>query len=174
MPPVTPTSYEALVVANAITMLATSATFQALVGVATAALARGRIIESWGGNPGRTGGRTQATASNGEAFTLAAPFAIVHQAEMTPELAGVASFDYSGTVTIRLHLVRQSAGETAPDTFVRGRNVMGAIRAEVEALFGSSGCLASGTVRSEGPFLPDETGAEGDDLTAELFIDWFA
>lgn len=174
MPPVTPTSYEAKAVANGIAMLSRSATFQTLVGLATPTLALGRIIESWGGNPARTSSRAQATATNGENFTLAAPFAIVHQSEMTTELAGVASYDYTGTISIRLHLARQSGSEAAPDTFVRGRNVLGNIRAELEALFGSDGCLANGAIRSEGPFLPEETGAEGDDLTAELFIDWFA
>ncbi len=172
--PVTPDSYEAAAVAFGIAMLANSATFQALLGVGTAALAKAKIIESWGGTAGLTGGKGRATATDNTQFALAPPYAIVHQATMDPELIGIAVYEYTGTIAIELHLPRRTGSDTPPETFRRGRNTMGLIAAEIRAQFGAAGCLATGTCRSEGPSMPEQSGAEGDEQIADLFIEWTA
>jgi hypothetical protein len=135
---VTADSYEAKAVDLAITMLANSTTFQTLVGAANATAAKAKIIESWGGNPGRTGGKGKATATDGTQFTINPPFAVVHQSEIDTELGGVASIDYSGSIGIELHLARVTATDSPPETFRRGRNTLGFIRAELLALFGGA------------------------------------
>lgn len=172
--PVTPSSYEALTVAAAITMLASSTTFQTLVGAVSVATAKAKIIESWGGNPGRTGGKGKATATDGTQFVMAPPYALVHQSEMSSSIGGISSYDYSGNVAIEIHLARVSGNEAPPDTFVRGRNTMGAIRSEMQALFGATNCLATGSVDSAGPTLPEDSGADGAELIADLSIEWIA
>lgn len=172
--PVTADSYEAQAVERGIAMLANSSTFQALVGAANATQAKAKIIESWGGNPGRTGGKGKATATDGTQFTLTAPFAVVHQSELDTELGGVASIDYAGSIGIALHLARVTSTDSPPETFRRGRNTIGAIRAELQALFGGANYLATGTARSAGPTLPEDSGADGAELIGEIILDWTA
>ena len=172
--PVTADSYEAKVVEFAITMLAGSATFRALVGAATPALAKAFIIESWGGNPPNTGGRGKFTATENSQKTFAPPFALVHASEMDTELAGTTSYDYSGTVAIEIHMPRQTGSDTPPETFRRGRNTMGAIRDEIAAQFGATNCLATGSTSSAGPTLPDQTAADGNALIGDITINWQA
>lgn len=172
--PVTYDSYLAKVVEAGITMLAASATFRTLVGAADSAAAKTRIVESWGGAPAQAGGAAKAKAVDGTSFTAAPPFGHVHSPGMQQELAGVGFYIYRGDVMIGLVQVRKLTGETPAEQFRRARNIADGVRADLTAMFGTTGCFAQGTIDIDGPELPDETGADGDALVATLILSWEA
>lgn len=154
--PETPTSYEALVVAYAIEQLAACATFQTLTGTASAAAAKARIVDGWGGWPADNAGRDKATNALGDVIALEAPFAEAHSTAFDRQQVALAEYGHRGEVTI-LVVAAAGADELPPDVMRRGRNLAGAIAAEFQAQFGTVGRLLAGDVRVEGPSAPDET-----------------
>ncbi len=166
------TSYKATATQAGITMLAGSATFQTLVGAASATLAKAKIVEEWGGTPVLAGGQGKAVASDLSAFTATPPFAILRNAELITERIGVGIIAYRGTISLLLLQARRLTGETAPETLRRAANIADAIRAEIQAQFGTSGCFAEGACSIHGPGLPDETGADADAIEAIITIDF--
>lgn len=171
----TSTSYEAQALDLGVAHLINSASFQALLGVTSAAAARRRVIETDGGIPADhnpADGDPQATAGDDSVFTLEPPFAIAAEATDPPEEAGTGVYTRRGKVVLTLALPRRLPGETAPQAQRRGRNVLGGIRADCEAQFGAAGRLATGTAAAEGPFLPDEIGAERDALFGIITLTW--
>lgn len=170
--PVSYDSYEAKAVERVIAMLADSATFRTLVAAATAAAAKQRIVESWGGEPRDAAGDERAVACDGTAFAAVPPFAHVHCAELTPTLEGIGVYSYAGTVMIGLAMPRRAALETPGEAMRRGRNVLGAIRLELTTMLGGSTYLATATISTQGPEVPDDTGADRDAIFGTITIDF--
>jgi hypothetical protein len=147
------TSYLALFSAALCQQLADCASFQALVGVGSAAAAKGLIVEDDGGDPAAT-----TAACDGSIFNAnTASFAIVRIGE--PERVdrgALLSFGWEIPAEIDL-IMRGTAGDSAPSVFRRARNSSDAIRAEFEALFGSSSTrIAYGRVKVDRLKLTDE------------------
>ncbi len=150
---VSPTSYEALVVDYAAAMLAGSTTFQALVGVASAVLARPFIVET----------------ENGSA--KAKPYALVHTEAFKSEYLGHGVYGRSGEVIAIIHTTNTN-GDTDPEVHRRLRNTGGAIRSEMMALQGGSGYLAHVDIDVDGPVRRDESGADRGTGQILLTIRW--
>ncbi len=164
------TSYKASATLAAITMVAGSATFRTLVSAATPTLALAKIVEEWGGTPKLAGGREKAIASDNSAFTATPPYAIVHLPSLDVERIGIAVYRYHGSVDVVLIMPRRVSTETPPESMRRATNTADAIRDEILAQFGTTGCFAVGTCEIIGPGLADETGADSDALQALLTI----
>lgn len=167
------TSYDAIAMSNAITMLAGSATFRTLLGAtlgASAITAKARIIESWGGNPPQAGAARSAKATDGTSFALVPPFAHIHVPSIPSDRIAVATYEYRFDVRIVVLMPRLVGSETPAETFRRGRNVLGGIRADIEDQFGDTGCFAVGSVNTEGPELPHEASADGDSLVGSIIV----
>lgn len=168
---VTYDSYEAAVVGYAIAMLCGSATFRTLVGAANPTAAQARVIEFDGGNPYEVG-QAQARAADGSTFTVAPPY------------AQVAATDFSSDDTTALGWVRRNgtveiaitfppvANDTPAERVRRTLNLLGLIRAEIEAQFGTAGKLALGFVGTQLMPLPDDTGALRGTTAGKLTITW--
>lgn len=168
---VTYDSYEAAVVGYAIDMLCGAATFRTLVGAANPTAAKARVIEFDGGDPYIVG-QAQAKAADGSTFTVAPPY------------AQVASTDFSSDDTTAMGWVRRNgaveialtfapvAGDTPAERVRRSLNLLGQIRAEIEAQFGTAGKLALGYVSTQLLPLPDDTGALRGTTAGKLTITW--
>ena len=169
-------AYEAAVLRNTVNMLALSPTFQSLLP--PAADPKSYIIESWGGTIDWTAGQVNmANTTNGQTVSTLGVHAIVHEPTMDDEFAGPGFWHHRGTVTIILHQLRAAAtDQTAPDVLRRGRNIQSAIRHEINALFGSvpETVLAQGECKSDGPYLPDESGVDAPLMIGKLSITWWA
>ena len=158
MPPVAPTSYEANTVDLAIEMLAQSATFRTLTGAANAAAARGFIVNGHGGDPQQNGAQGKTTMADGTQVTRPANYAIVSSEDFQRERIAFVEYAHSGVIQV-IVIATTTGGDTPADIMVRGRNVMGAIAAEIETQFGQSGRLLAGHVETHGPSLPETTGS---------------
>ncbi len=168
---VTPTSYQALAVANALTMLARSATLQAAASVGSEASARGVIINSHGGAPPASGGIGKALASDGSTIDLeTGVYAEIGLGSLVPTIAGVGYWDRDGNIGIRIVIPRVLPGESPADNATRAHNVIGGICADIEALFGADGCLAQGAAEPAGIDLSDETGADQNHTTGYISV----
>jgi hypothetical protein len=136
--------------------------------------AKAFVIELDGGTPGRAAGQGSAITTANTTLKLVPPYAIVGAEPLDEQLAGIRSSDYSGPAVIDLRLPRKIGAETPPESLRRGKNTIGAIRAQCAARYGSSGCLGTGTATSEGPFLPDETGSQAEEMTGGITLNWSA
>ena len=168
---VTYDSYEAAVVGYSIDMLCGSATWRTIVAAATPALAKARVIEFDGGDPYEVG-QNQAKAADGSTFTVAPPYAQVattaFDADDTTALGWVKR---SGQVEIAITFA-PVAGDTPAERVRRTLNLLGQIRAEIEAQFGTAGKLALGYVTTQLMPLPDDTGALRGTTAGKLTIHW--
>lgn len=168
-------SYLAIARANAVTMLANSATWRAITDTVVGAGGKNRIIEATGGTPIENGDRTGKTcASDGTLFTPAPPFALVYLPNLARRLAGVGTFDFSGAITIELYLPGKQVGETVAQMWRRVDNVADTIADEITALFGTAGCLATGSCSTEVVAQPDDTGADRATIQRNLTLEWDA
>jgi hypothetical protein len=172
--PTTYDSYESKVIEYALAMLINSAQFRLMVGAATPTDAKSFVVESWGGDPGRTTGKNKFIASDNAQKNAVPPYALITENNIDPQLNGISSIDYNGQVVIQLVMPRKLTGETPPESMRRARNVLGIIRDEIQAQFGTTGRLATGAAISAGPFIPEDSGADGDALLAEILINWQA
>lgn len=161
--PVTADSYDARVSAAVVTMLAASATFQALVAAANAAAARPFIIEDDSGR--------ELKGVDGAAIDLTKAFAVVRLGPVQSELRAANTWGRSGDGEILL-FVPVVTGDTPAEQFRRARNAQGLIRADIEAQFGTAGALTAGTFVSERIELGDETTANRLRLIAPLTLSW--
>ncbi len=173
MPATTPTGYEAATLDLAIEMLAQSATFRTLVGAATPALARGFIVNGWGGDPVTANGKGKTTMADGGVITRPTKYAIVAAVPDTFRRTqiGLREWSHSGQIRIVVQDELQ-ANESAESITVRGRNNMGAIATEIEAQFGTAGRLLGGDLLTSGPSLPDATGSKRGTYDFMITIDW--
>lgn len=168
---VTYDSYEAAVVGYAIEMLAGSATFRTLVGAATPTLAKARIIEFDGGDP-YVVGQANAKAADGSTFTIAPPWAQVASTEfISDDTTALGWIRRSGQVEIAVTMPTV-AGDTPAERVRRSLNILGGIRADIEAQFGTAGKLALGYVTTTALPLPDDTGALRGTTAGKLTISW--
>lgn len=177
MADVTPTSYEALVMRNAMTMVQNSAALRTWLGITTPAEMLASIIESWGGDARRgRDDQPRQTFADGTTKLIPSKYIIVDIPEdgIRIEEGGDASDDYSGLVNVFIFQERQLAGETAYSAIRRARNLQGTARSEIRAQFGASGRLAKGIVQPLAIEIPDITSAEKDHLISPLVIDWYA
>lgn len=159
-------SYEAQVVAAAIAMLAASSTWQTWIGAADATAARGRIVETWTGIAELLQEDGTATAVDGTTFDAldGTPWAIVSAPGLAVDDIGVDTVAMSYTVAAAI-MWQPSADHTPGERYRAGRNQIGAIRDDIQALFGSAGMLALGAVSSEGP-----TASDLDDVAEAMLI----
>lgn len=165
------TSYEAAVVGYAIAMLCGSATFRTLVGAADATAALGRVIEFDGGDPAEAGDG-KAIAANGVAFTIAPPYAQVASMSFpTDDEQATGWTKRDGAVSIAIVLA-PTAGHKAPERPRNALNILGAIRDEIDAQFGTTGKLARGHADLELKPLPDGAGASRGTMSGLLTIHW--
>jgi hypothetical protein len=167
------TSFEAQAIQAAITMLSGSATFRTLVGAADAAAALASIIEHDGGSPLDNGADGIAKSCNGTAITLAtAPFAILVQGEIDADADQAYGWQrLSGKIDVWIH-VPTITGLAIQERTRRAWNLSGAIREEMRAQIGSTGCLALCAITAGTMPLPDDVGAEAGGIAAHLTIDW--
>ena len=173
MPATTPTSYEASTIDLAIEMLAQSATFRTLVGAASAALARGYIVNGWGGDPVTAGGKGKTTMADGSVITRPNKYAIVAPAPDTFRRVQIGLREWSHSGQIRIVVQDELLpSESAEAVTVRGRNTMGEIATELEAQFGTAGRLLGGDLSPSGPSLPDMTGSKRGTYDFMITIDW--
>lgn len=175
----TATSYEALVYDRAISTLANSATFRALVGAATPTLARGRIIEYDGGRQAKAAGTRdapQAVASDGSTFDLVLAHAVVRCGAFPTTDPAVAYQARTGQVEILVVIPDDTVDAdnlVPPWRYRRFLNLAGAIRAEIAAQTGSSTGLALAAVSLEPEPLADDTGGLlAKAAIARILIDW--
>lgn len=165
-------SYEAKALELAINMLCASASFQALVGAASAAAARAFVVETTSGAPADTNGKLgKGFATTGAELDLAVPpYAIVG---LEPGVArtrgGVGYFDYDFSVVIRLVFVRRISGDAPPDSGRRAWNVTGQITDQINAQVGGADALADAEAKSEGIFM-DEEGVHRDHVITQITI----
>ncbi len=167
----TPTSYEAATLDLGIEMLAQSATFRTAAGAASPALARGFIVNGWGGDPQAAGGQGRTTMADGTSKARPACYAIVSSHEYREVQIALAEYAHSGQIQIVV-VVPVTPGESAESVMVRGRNLMGAIRQEIRDQFGLAGRLLAGDLTAEGPSLPSDIGAKRQTFDFLITIDW--
>ena len=170
---VTASSYEAVALGNAVRMLSACASFQAMVGAASAAAALGSIIESVGGNPGENAGKKgMAIAVDGAEIDLgSSPHAIVGLVPGLSSSGGSIGY-YDRDFTIRISLIqlrRLSDTELPSDMSRRAWNNTGLIRDQLEAQKGSAGALADFEANSDGLFM-DEEGVGRNSIITEITI----
>lgn len=165
------TSYEAAVIGYAIAMVCGSATFRTLVGAADATAALGRVIEFDGGDAAEAGS-DKAIAANGTPFTIAPPYAQV--ASMVFPTDDEQATDWTkrdGTVLVAI-VIPPTTGHKAPERPRNALNILGTIRAEIEAQFGQAGKLARGKAELEMKPLPDGAGAARGTTSGIITITW--
>jgi hypothetical protein len=168
------TSYEAIAANNVANMVASSTTFQTLVGVGTSAAALAFITDTWGGTPGRDGGQNLSGNMAGTTFQTVAPFAVVRPDPMESSLHGVGWWDRTGQMEIQIFQLRLLPSEVPASTLQRCRNVHGGIRSDMESLFGSAGCMATGEITGEFPIFLDDTGVDLSAIMSVLKLRWWA
>lgn len=166
---VTADSYEARVVAAAVTMLTATAAWQTATGSASATASRAYVVESDGDDLQDD----SAVAVDGSTIDLATAdcWAVVHLLEHQTEVVGLGVERHSGQVGIRL-VLRDTAGDAPPERIRRSRNIAGNIRAQLLERYATSGALARGHVTLEGPGLPPVGGPEPDTTHAYLILHW--
>ena len=169
-------SYEANALACAVNMLALSPTFQSLL--VPGANPQSSIVESWGGTIDYTQGQVDtANTTNGQTVSTVGVHAVVHEPEMQDEFAGPGAWHHRGTVRIRIYQLRSMPTDTcAADVLRRGRNVLSGIRWDINQCFGSVPLtvFAQGECKSDGPYLPDESGADAWAIIGDLLLAWWA
>jgi hypothetical protein len=173
MPATTPTSYAAWTVQYAIAMLAASATFQTLVGAANETEALAFIVNGWGGDPQTAGGQGKTTMADGTVKDRPTSYGLVSPEDPVVRRTGIAfrSSSYSGRIQVFIVAAVQ-ANETAESVTVRGRNLLDAIAADIDAQFGSVGKLLAGDLEVSGPSLPDAVGSKRATFDGQITIDW--
>ncbi len=170
--PVAYTSYEAQVMAAAITMLANSATFQALLGVVTTAAAKSKIVEWDGGDPRQAGGPGKVIATDGTAFTLAPPYAQITTRLFNEDNA--VAFGWTkrtGQLEIAI-IVPLTVADTPPERIRRCANAVGGIASDIKAQFGTANCLAAGEATPAIAPLPEETGPLRGATVGTIALTW--
>lgn len=170
------TSYEAQVIQAIITMVATSATFQTLTSTVTPAAAKAYIIELDGGDEDEvTGGTGRSTACDNSTLNRLTAACWAHVCERPPELNPEShawlTWSRSGEITVRIWS-RRTTSDTPPERRRRMMNIIGSIRADLEALFTAAGCLPAGQITSRLEALPDDTGYARDLDSGLLTIHW--
>ena len=151
----------------AITMLAASATLQALLGVGTAAAAKARIVEWDGGDP-----PGKVTATDGSVFTLAPPYAQITTRVFTEDNA--VAFGWTkrtGELEIAI-IVPLTTADTPPERIRRCTNAVGGIAADITAQFGTANCLAAGEAVPAIAPLPEETGPLRGATVGTIALTW--
>lgn len=160
-------SYEAKALENVITMLAKSATFQALVGAANETEAKASIIETHGGNLGEA---NTAKAVDGSDIDLVVDnFAAVGFETGLDVSAGAVGYsDYDFAIGVRIVRNRVMPGKTPAEVTRTAWNDTGKIRAEMQANVGADGCLADADISSAGLFMDEEEGVNRDRIITQL------
>lgn len=169
---ITADSYESTAIQNAISMLAGSATFRALVGVATADEAKAFIVETHSGAPGQNSGKLgTGQAVTGASIDLAKPtYGIVGMDPgLDTQVGGVGYVDYEFSIGIRLVLPRVAADLSPAEVTRQAWNKTGLIRSEMQALVGGANALADAEIASAGLFM-DEEGVHRDHIITQLTI----
>jgi len=165
------TSYEAAVIGYAIAMVAGSAAFRTLVGAADTTAALGFIVEFDGGDPAEAGDG-QAIAANGVAFDMTPPFAQVASMQYpTDDEQAIGWIKREGAVLVAI-VIPPTAGHTAPERTRNALNVLGTIRDDIDAQFGTAGKLARGRAELELQPLPDGAGASRGTTSGVITIHW--
>lgn len=168
-------SYEQQTLLNAVTHLSSSTTFQTLVGAGSAVAAQAFIIDSWGGMPASNADeQDQSINVTGTNLPTVPPFAILKTDPMESELVGVGVFNRKGVIIIALYQVRTMSGETPPQSLARWRTAHGNVRSDLEQLFGSDGCMASGQIDGDGPVFLSDIGVDQQAIYSELKLSWWA
>lgn len=169
------TSYEALVIQCVITMLSNSATFRSLCGAANQTAALGFIIEGDGGDDVECSGQDRSIATNNATLNRATATAWAHVADRPTdhpsEQLAFSVWRRQGVIAVRLWL-RRVGTDTPPERLRRVLNAVGSVRADLEAQFGSAGCLPAGAIDSRVDSLPDEASATRGLACATLTIHW--
>lgn len=155
--PVTPTSYEALTLDAIVGLIAGSTTFQTAAGVASAAAARGRIVLVDGGVIEDDAETPALTADSGATFDPSSVAAWAHVGAVPPELTSAHAVPYlwqeSGSCTVRIW-AKPSTSYDPPD-FVRwALNLIGGIRADVQAAIGGASTLLAADLLARLEALP--------------------
>ena len=149
------TSYEAQVSAAVLNMLAASTTFLAVTGAASAAAARSYLIEDDGGQI------TQGKACDGAALNTALPYFVVRTGPLRRVDRAFNTYGAEGEVGI-LGVLTRIGSESDTDALRRARNAQGSIRAEFEAMFGTTvngaAALVAGRFDAPPPEITDTTG----------------
>ena len=149
------TSYEALVSAAAVNMLAASTTVQTLAGVGTAAAARAFIVEDDGGQI------TQGKSCDGAPLNPVVSYFVVRAGPLRRVDRALNTYGAGGDVGI-LGVLTRIGNESDSDALRRARNLQGNIRAELEALFGTTvngtAAFVAGLFDAPPPEICDTTG----------------
>lgn len=167
--PVPYTSDEAKTWELALAMYANSATWQALLGVATVALAKARIVE-WDGGLDYTEGEAVVNCL-GDPIVAVAPLLALTSIDFPTEQRALDSERRSGEFTARFYLPK-TVTDTAPEHGRRALNTAGLIRAEVRDQQGVSGRLMRCEVSLRGPFLPADLSQWSSSVIVEHLLTW--
>lgn len=168
-------SYEQQTCLNIITQLSSSATFQALVGAANATAAQAFIIDSWGGPPASNADKQDtAVVVTGSSIPTVPPFAIIKPDPMDSELVGIGVFNRKGVTEIAIYQQRTIGSETPPASMARWRTAHGNIRSDLEQLFGTTGCMASGQIDGDAPVFLSDVGVDQQTIYSVLKLSWWA
>lgn len=165
MAEVAPTSYLALFVAALVQQLADVTAFQTLVGAANATAAKGSIIKDAGGDPA-----DGATAVDGSSINCGTEsFAIIRRGDATRVDRG-ALLSWGWEIPFEIDLIiRPTPSDSEPSDFTRAENHADAVRAGMEALFGSSATrIAWGTINPAAIVKADSIKALRGALVARL------
>ena len=161
---VSASSYEAKVSEAVVAMIAASAAFQTETGAANATEALAFIVEDSGGR--------DAKAVDGTAIDQAVACALISMGPMQSELRAVNTYGRSGDVAVLLS-VPVDPTEDPDDQFRAARNLQGTVRAEIEALFGtSSSYLTAGTIESQQVEVTQPDTKNRQHLVCPLLISW--
>jgi hypothetical protein len=164
-------SYESAVIGYAIAMVAGSAAFRGLVAADDEAGARARIVEFDGGS-GDEAGDGMAIAASGVLFAMDPPFAQVASMEFPTDDEQATGWIKRQGVVMAAITIPPTAGHSAPERMRHALNVLGAIRADIDAQFGQTGKLGRGRAELEMQPLPDAAGASRGTITGIISIHW--
>jgi hypothetical protein len=171
----TATSAEALYLAAAVNLLANSAAFRTAVGAASAAVAPGWIVESWGGHQRDPllDSPDHAIAADGETrLDFPCAHGHVHIEGLGSEETAYRCSLRSGTYLLTIYMPTVT-GDSPPDAMRRAWNAAGAICDEVRALIGTVGYPA---YAQAGPtaeiLLPEPDSFWKNYLIAQLTLNW--
>jgi hypothetical protein len=169
---VTYDSYEAKLIQAAILMLASSTTFQSLVGAGDVTAARGRIAELDSGDPAEVG-EGKGMACTGGLFDLDQAHAGVGEIEFPIDNRFFGHEARSGTIRACV-LIPPTSGDLVCERYRRALNLAGGIRSDMAALRGQAGMLADYAVTCDLAVLLDAGDRASGWHLATITITWRA